>query len=405
MLQPNLRGLLTTAVLLAAGAAAAQDPDPPVPVAAKIEDRHGLRPPHSTAKLIELAELARDRGLQFLVDSQNGDGSWGSHDPKIANLKNFGFPLLDRGAQDGLRTACTAICAQALTETPNRTPEQDDALQRAVDELLIAKRISFQPGGTFNTWGYGYKLDFLARWVMSPLGQADRARVEASAKICVDGLRRFQQADGGWNYYATAVMGGTSMSFNTANFVIALQRARAAGIQIVPEMLNDAVKLLKRMRTARGGFVYDARSLHSPRAVNELSAGSRTAVCALALLDAGEFKEADLIKSMAIFEEGANYLEDGRKLIQPHTAVHQISGYFFFYGYYYATIMAERMGERFDRERWDRLVWTFVRTQERNGRWWDTPAADYGDKWATGFVLESIQRYLDYDKLTMPGGE
>ncbi len=301
--------------------------------------------------------------------------------------------------------ACTAICASALLSKPDRTEAEKNALTRAAAALLDESKFAYHRGEAFNTWGYGYKLDCLARWVMSPLGKADRARVEASAKICVDGLRRFQQADGGWNYYAPPVMGGTSMSFNTATFVIALQRARAAGIHIVPEMLNDAVKLLKRMRTARGGFVYDARSLHSPRAVNELSAGSRTAVCALALLDAGEFKEADLIKSMAIFEEGANYLEDGRKLIQPHTAVHQISGYFFFYGYYYATIMAERMGEHFDRQRWDRLVWTFVRTQERNGSWWDTPAADYGDKWATGFVLESIQRYLDHDRKTASGGK
>ena len=44
-----------------------------------------------------------------------------------------------------------------------------------------------------------------------------------------------------------------------------------------------------------------------------------------------------------------------------------------------------------------------MRTQEPNGSWWDTPAADYGDKWATGFVLESIQRYLDYDKQASSG--
>ena len=367
------------------------------------KDVHQLAPPIHGRELLSRVEEARRKGFAFLVKSQNPDGSWGSHDPQIAKLENFGFQLRNRGSQDGVRMACTAICANALLSKPDRSEAEQKALTRAAAALLDESKFAYHRGEAFNTWGYGYKLDFLARWVMSPMGKADRARVEAAAKICVDGLRRFQQADGGWNYYAPPVMGGTSMSFNTASFVIALQRARDAGIRIVPGMLNDAVKLLKRMRTARGGFVYDARSLHSARAVNELSAGSRTAVCALALHNAGQFNDDDLIKSMEVFEEGANYLEDGRKLIQPHTAVHQISGYFFFYGYYYATIMAERLGEQFDRKRWDRFVWTFVRTQERNGSWWDTPAADYGDKWATGFVLESIQRYLDHDRQARPG--
>ena len=301
--------------------------------------------------------------------------------------------------------ACTAICAGALLSKPDRNQAEQKALTRAAAALLDESRFAYHRGEAFNTWGYGYKLDFLARWVMSPLGKADRARVEASVKICVDGLRRFQQADGGWNYYAPPVMGGKSMSFTTATHVIAMQRARGAGIDVPAGMIGDAVKLLRRMRTRRGGFVYDARFLHSPRTVNELSAGSRTASCALALNNADEFSDSDLLASMEVFNEGENYLEDGRKLIQPHTAVHQISGYFFFYGYYYAMIMAERLGDRVDRARWDRFAWTFVRTQEPNGSWWDTPAADYGDKWATGFVLESIQRYLDYDKRASSGGK
>ncbi len=367
------------------------------------EDVHQLAPPVHGRELVKRVEQARQKGFAFLVKSQNADGSWGSHDPKVANLANFGFQLRNRGSQDGVRMACTAICATALLDKPDRSQAENKALARAAEALLDQSRFAYHRGEAFNTWGYGYKLDFLARWVQSPLGKADRQRVEASAKICIDGLRRFQQADGGWNYYAPPVMGGTSMSFNTATFALAMQRARSAGLPIVPAMLADAVKLLKRMRTVRGGFVYDARFLHSARMVNELSAGSRTVACALALHDAGELEDADLIRSMAVFDEGENYLESGRKLIVPHTAVHQISGYFFFYGYNYATILAERLGERVDRERWDRFAWTFVRTQEADGAWWDTPAADYEDKWGTGFVLQSIQRYLEYDRRAQAG--
>ena len=118
--------------------------------------------------------------------------------------------------------------------------------------------------------------------------------------------------------------------------------------------------------------------------------------CALALHDAGAFEEAELIRSLEIFDEGENYLEDGRKLIQPHTAVHQISGYFYFYGYNYATELAVRLGDTVPPERWDRFAWTMIRTQEPEGCWWDTAAADYGDKWGTGFALRVLQRYFDH---------
>lgn len=362
----------------------------------KKKDPHQLAPPVHGPELVRRAEEARRKGFAFLVKSQNVDGSWGSHDPRIARLADFGFKLRNRGSQDGVRMACTAICAAALLDKSDRTAGEQKALERAVEVLFDEGKFAYHRNEAFNTWGYGYKLDFVTRWLESSEGAADRARVEATARVCTAGLRRFQQADGGWNYYAGPTMGGASMSFNTATFVLALQRAKRLGLDFPEAMMNDAVKLLKRMRTMKGGFVYDARFLHNPRAVNELSAGARTAVCALALHNAGVFGEADLLKSLAVFNESENYLEDGRKLIQPHTAVHQVSGYFYFYGYHYATILAERLGQKVDRRRWDRFAWTFVRTQEPNGSWWDTPAGDYGNKWGTGFALQGLQRFLSY---------
>ena len=114
----------------------------------------------------------------------------------------------------------------------------------------------------------------------------------------------------------------------------------------------------------------------------------------MALHEAGAYDDDDLTRALEVFNEGENYLEDGRKLIQPHTAVHQISGYFFFYGYNYASELAERLGTSVPEVRWDRFAWTMVRTQEDNGAWWDTAAADYGDKWGTGFALSTLLRYL-----------
>lgn len=99
--------------------------------------------------------------------------------------------------------------------------------------------------------------------------------------------------------------------------------------------------------------------------------------------------------AIKIFDDGENYLESGRKLITPHSAVHQISGYFFFFGYNYITEIAQLLADEVPTERWERFAWTMIRTQENDGRWWDTACADYGDKWGTGFAVLSLQRYLD----------
>ena len=83
--------------------------------------------------------------------------------------------------------------------------------------------------------------------------------------------------------------------------------------------------------------------------------------------------------------------------------MHQISGYFFFYGYHYLSEFLVRMGDRVPRERWERNAWTMIRTQEAEGSWWDTPAATYGDKWGTGFALLVLQRYFENCPPADPG--
>lgn len=386
-----IRGLAVVAAL--GGALPAQEVrEEPLPY----EDVHGLRPPHPTAKLVELATQARDRGLQFLLRTQNEDGSWGSHDPKIANLRDFGFGLLDRGAQDAVRTACTAICAQALMELGERSPELEQAFRRANEELLREVKFAFQPGGTFNTWGYGYKLDYLARLSLwdGDVGEYED-RILAPAKICIDGLKRYQQHQGGWGYYAGQMNDFSSMSFNTAFFISCLQRARNVGLPVDAKMIDDAVKLVKTARYPDGSFAYYGNHEPQPRmALENLASGARTAVCALALHDVGEYGEVDLETGLQIFDVSENYLESGRKLIVPHSAVQRISGYFFFFGYAYATELALRLGSSVAQERWDRFAWTMIRTQEEDGSWWDTPAASYGDKWGTGFALQALNRYL-----------
>ena len=392
-----LFGLWSCGLLISSGLAQEKHPILPGEANEKRADAMSLACPLERAELRKRAEEAYQRGFDFLVSCQNADGSWGSHDPKLANLKNFGFGTANRGSQDGVRIACTAIVAKAFLRKKELSAKEKRVFDRALVVLLQDTKFAYEKGEAFNTWGYGFKLDFLCDYYETDRGRADRERVRAAIAACVAGLKRFQQADGGWNYYAGPLMGGESMSFNTANFAEALFRAEQLGFEVPKGLANDAIRLVLRMRTKRGGFVYDARFMNDGGSVNELSAAARTAACAEALAEMGHMERKELLRSLAVWNEGENWLEHGRKLIQPHTAVHQVSGYFFFYGYHYLSEMLARITEDVPRERWDRNAWTMVRTQEKNGAWWDTPAADYGDKWATGFALLVLARYFEHD--------
>ena len=361
----------------------------------KTRDVHKLRPQFPTDQLIKKSEQAIQDGLNFLVKSQNKDGSWGSHDPKMANLMNFGFKTGNRGSQDAVRTACTAICAEALLFQPELTPSQQKALDKAIEELLKVRKFAFHPGETFNTWGYGYKLGFLVQLGLIDEDGKYEGRLLPAAQSCVDGLLRHQQHGGGWGYYAGVMRDFESMSFNTAFFGLSLYRGKELGLSVPEGMVIDAANAVQRQRAPDGSFVYSSK--HEKNAggiLANLGSGSRTISSALALFEMGIYEKKGLKQALTIFANGENYLEQGRKLIQPHSAVHQISGYFFFFGYNYATEVATILGDEVDQKRWDRLAWTMLRTQEKNGCWWDTAAADYGDKWGTGFAIQSLQRYL-----------
>ena len=102
--------------------------------------------------------------------------------------------------------------------------------------------------------------------------------------------------------------------------------------------------------------------MESAAVTTELSAASRTAAVIEAFATAGKLRPDDMQRAFKVFDEGENWLEDGRKHIQPHAGVHQIAGYFFFYGYYYHATLLKRAGDDVPRKRWDRDAWTMIRT-------------------------------------------
>lgn len=359
--------------LLASGAAAAESPDP-------VKVRKAL-----------------ERGADFLVETQHANGTWGSHNPCATRYSELGWPLTCVGGQHGVTNACTALAAMALLEMPSRTPAQDAALKRATEYLLsnwkFGHETAYQPAG----WAFTYTLDFLVRLMNRPEEAPFRERIRKVVPDLVKGLAATQRSDGGWFYYSGPL--GGSAGFMTSSALLALANARTRGVAIPPGVMSDAATLVASLESPSGEFFYDSRFLKNPTGgwpLQWLGGGSRAVAGWSSLFAAGRTRKAeDLKKGLDLFLKTEDYLEIGRKRMIPHRdAPHQISGYFFFYGYYYAAESAARLPREMQGAYWPSLVRGILRTQEENGSWWDTICYDYGDKWGTAFAMLTLEGYL-----------
>src|SRR5207237_5269118 len=71
-------------------------------------------------------ESAMQRGIKFLRDNQNKDGSWGSYHYEGGVFLYAPVP----GAHDAFRAAVTALCVSALIETGGNNADAAKALER-----------------------------------------------------------------------------------------------------------------------------------------------------------------------------------------------------------------------------------------------------------------------------------
>src|SRR5262245_21716239 len=77
-------------------------------------------------------EEAIDRGIAFLLQDQNKDGSWGS--PTRTKGLNIYAPFYD--SHLAFRSAVTGLCISALIETGGSSPAVIKAVERAEDWLM-----------------------------------------------------------------------------------------------------------------------------------------------------------------------------------------------------------------------------------------------------------------------------
>jgi hypothetical protein len=243
-------------------------------------------------------------------------------------------------------------------------------------------------------------LEAFARLLAREKDEARRKALLEQSAVAVDLLVRFESVNGGWGYYdfdgAFRQPGQFTTSFTTATGLVALKMAEAQGVKVPKRLFERGVALVEKLRKPDGSYAYSWDHLYWPQGgINKIKGSlGRTSVCDLALKLCGkDVPSARAEKALDDLEQFGHFLRIARKYPIPHETWYQNSGYFCFYGYYYA---AQFMGTVSSPEK--RAVYAkqiashLLPLQEEDGSWWDYQLYGYHKAYGTGYVLMILGR-------------
>src|SRR6056297_3572915 len=141
-----------------------------------------------------------NRGIQFLQEDQNENGSWGS--PENTKQLNIFAPV--PGGHHAFRTATTALCLSALYETAADREDVQQALDRGEQWMFerLPKLRRAGPVALYNVWGHAYAIQALVHMHRRYEGNEDRQqKILELLRSQYDFLTRYESVDGGWGYY------------------------------------------------------------------------------------------------------------------------------------------------------------------------------------------------------------
>jgi hypothetical protein len=357
-----------------------------------------------TPRDIETVRAAKDRGIAFLLERQNPNGSWGSSYPKAANVL---APA--PGAHRAFKVGTTALCVMALCEAGGDKVAVDLALLRARDFLFneLPKLRRDDPETVYCVWGHAYSIQALI--MLRERYAFDTDTLAEVDRLIADQLRmldRTQSVHGGWGYY-TWSSGMTSRpslfptSFTTATAMVSLHAAHEAGYEVSPRMVKLGMAGLAKARLPDFAYGYYILPVPTPRSGLDKPAGSlaRSQSCNLAtyLWDDPRMKLPIIEAWLDRFFARQGWLSVARKQQEPHKSYYAISGYFYYYGFYYAALCTDLLDAP-DREYYyDHMAATLLERQETNGSWWDYAMYRYHEEYGTAFAVMTLNRCLPPD--------
>jgi hypothetical protein len=341
------------------------------------------------------------RATDYLFKDQNADGSWGSfRNPGWGD--EFWSNIETHRSWTVATTALVCLSMRDAEPADAALAAYERGLRYIVDNALVKRPSEWD---TDNTWAYVYGLQALAVEYGRPRlkHEALRESIRKAAIDVMEQLKRYQTPNGGWGYYDNfadvTFPGSWATSFMTAVGVLALLDARDAGFDVDAKMLSTAIDAVRRCKLPNGAYTYSVDAVASPghsEWINQVKGSlGRIQVCNLALKRAGDPITNEQLKTgLAHFFKEHRFLDVARQKPIPHEAYYLNSGYFYFFGHFYAAQIISLLPPEERAAAWPRLQAEIVKTQEGDGSMWDYYMNSYGRPYGTAYSLCILQQSL-----------
>ena len=349
------------------------------------------------------------RGVTFLIEQQNSDGSWGGPaNPDFSPKVTLAYG--STASFDSWRDATTALCLRALIPHLTERAEVATTIDRAASYLFqqpVALRAT--PRLYYSVWSQAYVVEAACTTLATPTLSSHHAAARMAGQAQIDELVRIQGGEGGFGYIDAQEnaqpSGLGSSSFVTATVIFALEQATLQGFTVPPTLLQEARRSLQRQRAPSGNYVYAHGHITHPRGAINQTPGSigRNPLCNLALYGDDPARIPILFKNLEEFFHFHHFLEmalgrpGGDNPTRPgdftfHESWHAVAAYFFYYGHRYAAEAARQL-PLIDRQRFlDGQANILCRLQNPDGSWWDFPTIyRYHPYYGTAFALMALQ--------------
>jgi len=339
------------------------------------------------------------RGVDFLVDDQNKNGSWGS----ATRTKDINIYAPLPGAHDAYRAGATGLALSGLIDSGDTRPETNAAIAKCAAwsvEYLPKLRRADQTT-TYNIWGHAYGLRSLVRLHDRETDPEKKALYKTLGQEQVDLVNRFEDINGGWGYldvfddFTSQRPTGITTSFSSATVLLAMLEGREKlGIKLNEKIVNTSLDSIKRQQFPDKSYAYSHLHRMRPRADINRPAGSlaRSQACNAALrgFDREGITDEVIIEWADRFLAREGWLSIARKRPRPHDIHFKISGYFYYYGIYYFTESVRLLPPDEQKPYAERLAALIISKQEKDGSWWDYPLYDYHQPYGTGYCLMAL---------------
>ena len=238
-------------------------------------------------------------------------------------------------------------------------------------------------------------------WPTHSLDSLDKkAEYKRQAEIQLKMLLRFEDVRFGWGYYdmdeiKAAQSTGKVNSFTTASCILGLlDAANTMSLELPDKLVQRAKEAILIQRKPDFSYAYEWGHRWVPNNPINKPAGSlaRSQACNLALRKLGDKDVTDEVIQtwLARLFKLQGWLDIGRKKPIPHEAPAAISGYFYYYGHYYAAECIHLLPEN-EQDNWKaKLSELMISRQEANGSWWDYPLYNYHYAYGTGYALATM---------------